>query len=198
MFKNARIILLGLMIISFGCNPTDEFKQDLKPLNSFSMTLNDQLWQPSLIENDSCYSTFRCDLSEIDDSPFYTIQAFRDSQSRSNFESENIFRFQIMNVTGTGDYNISDPYGDLNSYAYFIINELGNQRIYENHSTQLKAVVSINEIYPIAGSMLTGIKGTFTGVLYNKDNPNDSIVIDNCNFTFKKINWANFNQCAEF
>jgi len=195
--KIIQLLGLGLLILALGCNKKDKLKEDLKPLNSFSMYLNDQFWQPSLIDNDSCFSTFHCDYSEIGEMPFYTIIAYKDSQSRANTLSENMIRIQIMNVNSTGLFNISDPFGDFNSYAMFVINESGNQKIYQNSATKISSEIIIEEMLPIDGSILTGIRGSFSGILYNNVNPNDSIVIDNCKFTFKKINWANFCQCDE-
>jgi hypothetical protein len=199
MRKNLKFKLLGLglLIFALGCNKENELKQDSKPLNTFSMNLNDQSWEPSIINHDSCFSTFQCEWSAIDEIPFYRIIAYRDSQSRTNEESENIFRVQIMNVNRTGEYYITDSIGDFTSYAMFIFNESGNQKIYENSDTKISSVVKIEEFIPIEGSILEGIRGTFSGILYNRVNPNDSIIIDNCNFTFKKINWANFCQCEE-
>jgi hypothetical protein len=192
-----KLLGLGLLIFVLGCNKENELKQDLKPLNSFYMSLNDQLWKPSLIDNNPCSSTFRCDYSEVDLIPFYTIKAYKDSQSRTNYLSENFLRVQIMNVNSTGVYNISDPYGDFNSYARFIINEMGVQKIYENSNTKVSSVVKIEEMIPIEGSYLTGISGSFSGILYNKVNPNDSIIIDNCKFSFRRLNRSDFSQCKD-
>lgn len=192
-----KLLGLGLLIFALACNKENVLTQGMKPLNSFSMKLNDQLWHPSLIDNDSCFSTIQCEYSEIDLIPFYTIKAYKDSQSRTNYLSENMIRIQIMNVNSTGNYNISDPYGDFNSYAMFVINQSGSQKIYENSVSKITSVVRIEEMFPIHGSILTGIKGSFSGILYNIIDSNDSIVIDDCKFTFKKLNWANFCQCAE-
>jgi len=195
MSKYLNIYLLAFLLIVFGCNEENELEQS--PLNSFSMNIDDQPWQPSIIENDPCFSTFHCEWSAIDQVPFYTIKAYKDSKSRTDHMSQNFFRIQIMDIDSIGLYNISDPHGDFNSYAMFINNESGTQEIYENSATENTSIVEIEEIIPIKGSDLNGIKGSFNGILYNKNNPNDSIVIDNCKFNFKKINWRNFCQCAE-
>jgi hypothetical protein len=199
MCKKLRIRLLlvvGLMILGFGCKKNNE-SENLVPLNSFSMVLNDQLWQPSTIDDDLCYSTFACEWSAIGQTPLYTIRAYKDSQSKVDYTSSNIFRLQIMNVQSVGVYNINDSYGDFTSYARFIKNESGNQKIYENSVTKTTSIVRIDEMLPKEGSCLVGIKGTFSGILYNVNNQNDSIIIEDCKFTFNKINWRNFCQCAE-
>ncbi|MEN8139301.1 MAG: DUF5025 domain-containing protein [Bacteroidota bacterium] len=199
MCKNLKIKLLGLgfVISVLGCDKKDEVKQEPIRLNSFSMNLNDQLWEPSFIDNDTCFSTFQCEYFKVDDNIFYSIKAYKDSQSRTNYTSENIFRLQIKGVDSTGVYEVSEPFESFNSYAYFIINESGNQKVYENSVTKITSVVTIEEIIPIDFSELIGIRGSFSGILYNKVNPNDSIVIDNCKFTFKRTNWYDFSQCDE-
>jgi hypothetical protein len=200
MSTKMKIRLLGLGILFFvvGCNLVDVLDRDSKSSNSFSMSINGQLWQPSLIDNDASCPTFECEYTLLNDNPFYTIIAYKDSQSRTDFESENIFRIQIMNVDKIGVYNTSDTYGDFNSYAKFEINESGIQKIYENSTTKINSFVRIDEMLPIASS-IDGIRGSFSGILYNNENLKDSIVIDNCTFTFKKLNCGNFchEECID-
>ena len=74
-FLKIKLLGLGLLISVLGCNKKDELKQNLKPLNSFSMNINDQLWQPSIIGNDSCSVAYTCEWSRVDQIPFYTITA---------------------------------------------------------------------------------------------------------------------------
>lgn len=190
------LIVLGVLILGFGCKKNNDTKNS-NPINSFSMVLNDQLWQPTIIDDDLCYATYSCEWSAIEGTPFYTIKAYKDSQAKADNTSENIFWLQIMNVQSTGVYNITDSYGDFTSYARFIINESGNQKIYGNSVTKLTSKVTIDEMLPNGGSPFTGIKGTFSGILYNITNQNDSIIIKDCKFTFNKINWADFCQCDE-
>ena len=197
-YLKIRILLPGLLTLVLGCSEKIDIKQKSKILNSFSLILNDQLWQPSVIGNDSCSVALQCKMSTIHaDKNYYTITVYKDSKSRTNFESENIFYLQIMDVTSTGTYAISDPYGDFKSYARFVKNESGNQRIYDNSTTNASSKVQIEELIHTNGSALIGIKGSFSGILYNRVNPKDSIVIDNCVFNLKKLNWNNFCQCAE-
>ena len=192
------ILLPGLLIFALGCSEKIEIKQESKILNSFSMNINDQIWQPSVIGNDSCSVALRCEMSTIHgDKNFYTITMYKDSKSRTDLESENIFYLQIMDVNGAGSYPISDPFGDFKSYARFVKNESGNKRIYDNSTTNVSSMVKIEELMPTKGSALIGIKGSFSGILYNRVNPKDSIVIDNCIFSLKKLNWNNFCQCTE-
>ena len=192
------ILLTGLLILVLGCSEKIETKQKSEILNSFSMNINKQIWQPSVIGNDSCSVALRCEMSTVDgEITFYTITAYKDSQSKTNAESENIFMLQIMDVNGAGSYPISDPYGDFKSYVRFVKNESGNQRIYGNSTIHASSFVQIEELIPKSGSALIGIKGSFSGILYNIANPKDSIIIDNCLFNLKKLNRNNFCQCAE-
>jgi len=192
------ILLTGLLILVLGCSEKIETKQESKILNSFSMNINDQIWKPSVIGNDSCSVALRCAMTTIHgDKNFYTITMYKDSKSRTDLESENIFYLQIMDVISTGTYVISDPFGDFKTYARFVKNESGNRRIYDNSTTKASSKVQIVELIPKIGSALIGIRGSFSGILYNKVNPKDSIVIDNCLFNLKKLNQNNFCQCAE-
>jgi len=197
-YLKIRILLPCLLTFVLGCSERIEIKQESQPLNSFSMNLNGQIWQPSVIGSDSCSVALRCEMSTIHaDENFYTITLYKDSQSRTNSESENIIYMQIMDVTSTGNYAISDPFGDFKSYVRFVKNESGNQRIYGNNTIHASSIVQIEELIPKNGSALIGIKGSFSGILYNRNNPKDSIVIDNCIFSFRKLNMNSFYQCAD-
>jgi len=192
------ILLTGLLFFVLGCSEKIVIKQESKLLNSFTMNINDQIWQPSVIGNDSCSVALQCAMTTIHaDENFYTITMYKDSQSKTNSESENIFRLQIMDVNGAGSYPISDPFGDFKSYARFVKNESGNKQIYDNSTTIASSVVKIDELFPTNSSALIGIKGSFSGILYNRDNPKDSIVIDSCIFSLKKLNRNSFYQCAD-
>lgn len=196
MLKSLKLKLVGfcLLIFAIGCDKEDdELKQGLNPLNSFSLHLNDQLWQPSLIDNNSCFPTLRWQYATVDGNPRYTINAYKDPQATISNKSKNVFSLQIMNVNSPGLYYITDSYGDLSSYAKFVINEDGNQKVYENSVTDTTSVVRIEEFYLNDGSEIIGTKGSFSGILYNRENQSDSIKIDNCRFILKTLLWN--DQC---
>jgi hypothetical protein len=44
--------------------------------------------------------------------------------------------------------------------------------------------------------VINGIRGSFTGILYNEVDPRDSVTITRGAFVLKKVNWYNFDQCA--
>lgn len=184
-----KFLVIGmLVVILFGCSKNES---DNAPqlLNSFSMNLNDQSWEPSILSNDPCSVTYKCNWWEAG-VPFYTIEAYKDY--------ENYFRLQIKDVKDKGTYSISGRYDPFTSYARFIRNESDNKQIiYENSTTKMNSVVRIEEMVPVKYSFTKGIRGSFSGVLYNIDNPKDSIVIKNCEFTFGKINRNDFCQCED-
>ncbi|MDN4166852.1 DUF5025 domain-containing protein [Cytophagales bacterium LB-30] len=190
---NPLLIIVIFQLTLLSCNTKDEISNER--LNTFQMTINGELWKPSVIDNKPCQETFRCDQSAIGGKIYYTIKASKDPQSTTNFESENVLMLQIMNVNDVGIFPISDTFGDFNSYFQFIKNENNEQKIYMN-DTLNSAKVEILELMPIEEGGLIGIRGRFSGTLYNTINQNDSIVIDNCDFTFKRINWYDLNQCS--
>lgn len=197
-----KLLSIGLLTLFLGCQE-DELVQEIQPLNSFSMNLDDRLWEPSIVAEDECMRTFQCFRSSVSGNnqeiPFYNIKAYKDPQAKSNFESENFMELQISDVQVTGNYEISGSYKeDFSSHVLFIVREPGGaSRSYVNEVNGNSFVVEISEFIPIDGFSLPGIKGFFHGTLYNEDNPLDSLVFRSGEFTFKKINWFNFNQCAE-
>lgn len=196
-FKIQLLFVFGLMIFTAGCTKNkDHAEKPRTRLNSFQMNVNGQFWEPSIIGGDSCYSRFSCQWSAVDNIPFYTILAYRDSLAGADYKSESYFRLQIMNVQSPGVYAINEPYGDFTSYARFIKYEPnGNLKIYDNSKNNTSSQVTIDELLPEKGLTLVGIKGSYTGTLYNDENQNDSIVITECKFIFNRINRGDFGQC---
>lgn len=193
-----RIIpFVAFLLIVFGCQNYDTIKTEPGPLNSFSMYVNNEFWEPSVIDNTGCYATYNCAESFIDGRPFYVIKAYRDPEHKTDPTSEHYFYLQVMNVNEIGTYEITEPFGDFRSSVLYEKNESGSTKKYANSIEKVSCFVTIDEIIPIEGASTSGIKGTFWGTLYNTEDPNDSITINNCAFTFKKTNWNNFNQCAE-
>jgi len=190
------LLLSGLVLfILTSCQNSENDQIAIRRLNSFQMEVNGELWMPSVIDNDTCTQTFKCSYSQIDDRPFYTIMAYKDSHSEATIHSDNIFRLQIMNVREPGVYPISDTDGDFKSYARFIVNSEVAKKTYLNDTLNSSSVEIIG-IIPIDGSVTKGVHGKFSGVLFNTDNRNDSIVITDCNFYFERVNWNDFDQCS--
>ncbi|WP_075341521.1 DUF5025 domain-containing protein [Tenacibaculum agarivorans] len=193
MKNNLLLIVSTLLLILSGCND-NENSNSIEKLNEFKMLVDDELWLPSQIDKDFCMHTFSCSRSEIDGKPLYTIKAYRDSNLITDLTSENFFHMQIMNVNSIGKYSISDAEGHFKNYAKFFINKDGKRKFYRN-STNNDFEVEILEFFPKEISFLTGIRGKFSGKLYNVEDKNDFIEITNATFSFKKTNTTTFNQC---
>lgn len=183
------------ILFFIACNQDEQGEVAIQNLNSFKMILNDESWEPSTI--DHCIKTFSCNFSKIDNRPFYTIQAFQDPQMTADFSSKNFLRLQVMGVDTAGVYPIAEKYGDFNNYIRFTINDENGQKVYQNSITEGSFFVEIKEFYSREASEIIGIRGAFSGTIYNINNAIDSLEIKNAAFTFKKANWNNFNHCEE-
>lgn len=195
MKKLSKIVFILTIVIMYSCQQ-DEMKTNNTNLNTFSMTLDGNSWRPSVI--DSCTKTFQCNMSSLDDDYFYKVEAYRDPSLIANLESENFFEMQIMGVNDIGTFAINGGHEDFQSYARLTINDITGKRRYQNKKDGESFTVAVTEIFTSETSLLRGIGGSFSGFLYNLDNPEDSIKIENGTFVFKKINWYNFNQCKEW
>ena len=190
------ILVLFFCLLFGGCDNKDDVKE-LRPLNSFQMYINNRLWTPPIIDNDSCYSTFQCNISFANYIPYYNIDVYNDPGMKTDAESAQIFKLQVMNANNTGIHEITGSYYDqFTSYALYILNENGIKTAYQNSTKN--SVLKIDEFLKINSfSELQGIRGSFEGILYNVSDSNDSIVINNCQFIFKKMNRNNYCQCDE-
>jgi hypothetical protein len=186
--------LVVSFLVAISCN-SDDARPVAKNLNSFKMSLNEKLWEPSVI--DSCTKAFQCEMTRYNDSPFYIIQAYQDPQFIADFNSEYQLRMQIMDVHEAGIYPLNEEHGVFNSYIRLSINDEGGRKVYFNSTTGNSFKVEIKEFYPKEGSQIIGIGGEFSGTIYNLENPLDSLKIKNGTFTFQKTNWHSFNQCEE-
>ncbi len=199
------LLLLGGLVVLPGCRNEEAAKPQPKPqpVNAFSMYLNGRYWEPSPVGNDPCGRTFNGAWSAVgrkdEQIPYYTVVAYRDPRSLTSAQSENALRIQIMDVQKPGRYPIADPYGEnFTSHAVLGVNAPdGTYKRYVNKAGSDAFVVEISELLdPLTDMPVKGIKGTFSGTLYNAANPQDSVVITRGAFTLKKINWYNFDQCA--
>ena len=204
--ENFRTIwLVCLLALSFGCAkrteeppPEPEAK---KPVNSFSMRVDGQEWKPYQVPDEPCNSTFMAMTGEwrgVDVVPFYEIYAYRDSNGRHDAYSENMLRLVVMNTTKPGTYVIDGTHkSHFDSYVVFSQQQtMGGYNLYVNNPARKPFVVDIDEFLPINGSSTKGMKGTFSGVLYNEDNPADSLVISEGRFTFGIVNAGYDRQCG--
>jgi len=172
-----------------------EIEPDENNLNTFSMLLNGKIWTPSKI--DSCTKTFQCNMSSLNSDNIYKIYAYKDPLLNASLESENFFEIQIMKVNSVGTYFINGEFRNFESYSRLTINEIAGKKRYQNKKDGSSFKVEVTEIFPNMESNIKGIKGTFSGFLFNLDNVKDSIKIERGSFIFKKLNFYNFNQCKE-
>ncbi len=179
------IFLLVLLLIS--CK--HEEPKARVPINFFSMQIDGQLWTPFQSKEDICVSTYHCSFAHYGNSPLYTIYAYRDPTGRADAYSENLLRLRVMNVTEPGTYPLDGSYKeDFDSYIIFQIQQpTGNPKRYVNDHFRSPFIIQVNEIFQPEGSAIPGIKGSFSGTLYNEDDLLDSLVIENGDFTFKYL-----------
>ncbi|WP_147368019.1 DUF5025 domain-containing protein [Fibrisoma montanum] len=194
----------GLLLILLSCREESMSEEPgPQPLNFFEANVNGQIWQPSKLDEENCMQAFQGAWSAItvngEQKPYYTVWAYRDSRKITNYQSENAFRFQFTNVLKTGQYGITGSYKNVHdSYALFTVNKPdGSYTRYVNTRNKGTFTVELSEFLPKPGSEIKGIKGSFYGTLYNETDPTDSLVFQRGNFTLQKINWYNFNQCAQ-
>lgn len=189
-----KIAFILLPLIFSACEKEEIRKEVKTPVNSLSMKVNGEYWEPSVPDGDSCRSTFYC-LSggwintDGAERPFYEIYSYKDPNALDDYRSENQFRFQIMNVKQPGIYPITGFYGfDTEPYAIFVLNKDGVNKRYVNKTNEISFIATVNELVPTKLITFTGIKGFFQGTLYNEKDPLDSLVITNGQFTFKTGN----------
>jgi hypothetical protein len=102
-----------------------------------------------------------------------------------------------MQVTRVGRYPI-DGSNQFESYCILTMNTKDGLKKYKNSVGDDSFWVNVKGFLPISNSSLKGITGSFHGTLYNVDDVQDVIYIDNGSFVFQKINFYTFNQCNEW
>ncbi len=195
----ASILILGLA----GCQKdAPDPEPEPTPLTSFSMKVNESHWEPSQVGDNTCLRTFHGAWSALtkdgEEQPFFTILAYKDPRALGNYNSENNLRMQFMNVKGKGAYPILGTYKqEFTSYVAFNVNKPGQPtKHYVNRTDKPNFTIRVEELYRIENAHLKGINGTFQGVLYNEQDLSDSLVVEQGKFSFGKVNWYNFDQCA--
>jgi Domain of unknown function (DUF5025) len=200
--KTLRVCLFLLLACGLvNCKHGETARAKL-PINSFSMLVNGQLWTPYQNPKDICSSTFGgryWELVTSDVIPIYTLEARRDPNGINDAYSENTLRLQVKGVYGPGVYVINGTYKeDFDSYVVFYAKQSpNNYKKYVNDPRRKPFTVDVGEIIPIKEFVAAkGIKGTFSGVLYNEADPSDSLRIDMGEFTFNIVNVGSDKQCG--
>lgn len=187
--------LLLAVFVLLGCEE-EERKPRTVPLNSFSMDVNGKDWKPYEEEGNPCYSTFSGTVNG-GSPPRYTFYAYRDPAGIAEWWSENMLRMQLREVPEPGPYLLDGTYKeDFDSYFMFQTREdLENHNRYVNDPERSDFAVTVQEFIPGRYSSTKGIKGSFSGILYNEADPLDSLVIENGEFTFGFIGVGYDGHC---
>jgi hypothetical protein len=195
------VLILAVMTLN-SCQKNEIEKDDQTNLNNFSMKLNDHIWRPSIM--DTCNKAFSCQWSGVNEDNYYSIEAYKDAKfetfnyaSLNLIESENFFKIHFK-VDQIGSYPINGTfYAQFESYARLTMNDSNGKRRYYNKKDGNSFKVEVTDMPPAIAGFEPGIQGTFSGVLYNEDDPHDSLSISDGKFSFLKINFNNFNQCND-
>jgi hypothetical protein len=178
-----------------GCSKDEDGTKN--PINEFSMSLDGRTWKPSVLGD--CQSSFYAAVTYFtyktgETSSSYLMKANRYSDE-TNTVTESDFEVVVSDVIELGNYELDGSYKDLtSSYAVYKKNTASGLKIYIN-SSDSPFIVNIKNFLPVKNSEMLGIQGTFEGTLQNEKDPSDKMIIQKGNFTFKKINWYDFNQC---
>lgn len=203
------VLSLNLLLLA-SCNKKEYVEAEPnypKRMNYFSMEVDGELWQPSVIDNDTCRQSFKGLQSGTTKPegiiPFYNIDAFQNLNDTYNFALKNFLRMQIMGVTRVGKYDIKNSYEiHYDSFVSFekVKDENGNdiKSIYTIDSTKNTFNFYVDEIINLNSSgAKQGIIGHFEGILYNIKNPADSVVITNGQYKFTRLNWIDDCHCEK-
>ena len=161
-----------------GCKNEEPLERT--SLNSFSMNVNGQVWTPFQSEDDPCSSTYSGHHGFLNEMPFYTIYAYRDPEGIADAFSENLLRISVKNVTTLGDYLLDGTYKEDfdSSYIIFVVQQpTGNSKRYVNDPQRSPFIFNVEKFFPRKNAISTGIKGSFSGILYNEADPSDSLTI---------------------
>jgi hypothetical protein len=159
------------------------------------MQVNGEVWTPYQEKDDPCNSTYSVQYADYGIIPLYTIYAYRDPAGRYDAYSENLLRMRVMNVTEPGMYPLDGTYKeDFDSYIIFAAQQpTGDAKRFVNDTSKSSFVVNVQELTPGVYSSTKGIKGSFSGILYNEADPSDSLTIEKGEFTFKVVG-ANYDH----
>jgi hypothetical protein len=169
------------------------------------MQVNGQKWEPTQIGQDPCQRTFQASWSEFSSNgvsrQYYDLVAHKDPQAVTSHLSENTFRLRIFDVPEIGRYPILGVYREprQSSVAFGLRKPTGEYALYVNKRNDPAFVVVVTDVLyiPPGASVTPRLRGTFSGTLYNEQNPQDSLHISEGTFSFRKMNRNTFNQCPD-
>lgn len=192
--------LLATAITLLGCQRLEPAPAASKttPVNQLSMRINGQAWSPYQPPADPCKATYYGQYGELNyggskQQTQYLIRAYRDSTGRADAYSTTVLGIQLIDVAKPGSYVLKGSWKeDFVAYAVFKISTSPTAyKRYVNQPNRHPFTVIVTEITREKYAYIPGIIGTFSGTLYNEDNPNDSLKIDQGNFTLRYMGGYN-------
>lgn len=127
----------------------------------------------------------------------YTIEAKRDPRDLPEAYSEYLY-LKVLNVTQPGTYLLNGTYKkDFGSSFLFVVQPpTGKSKSYVNDPSRSTFVVNITAITYWKQLSIPGIKGSFSGVLYNEEEPSDSLIIEKGAFNFHSLTSSYNYHCG--
>lgn len=131
-------------------------------VNTFSMQLNGEKWQPGSSGEDACRQRFNGAWSYYNAKPAFTITASTYPASITS-NGINLLEIQFNEVFDKGRYYLTDTYREqTGSYAFYMVTtENGSSVRYTNKENSDGFRVNVDETRPVVGSSLSTIKGSF-------------------------------------
>lgn len=189
-----------MLLLSVSCDKKAPGPEEPAFVNELTLQLDGQDWVPTAIDGDKCRSRFNgaWSLHTVNDisSPAFTITAHSNS-GKSDMQADDLLEIQITGVDKRGTYHTTGTYQEIfDSYAYYLITHAdGTSTKYVNMPNSFQ--VKVDEILPLSGFVkLQSIKGSFEGILYHEQNPEEFIRIEKGSFKFNKPNSFNPNHCS--
>ncbi|RYD86338.1 MAG: DUF5025 domain-containing protein [Sphingobacteriales bacterium] len=191
--------ILCFLTLAMGCSKDNSAPSAIKPrvVNTFAMQVNGRDWEPGKSGTAECNRTFNAAWSWLDGRPYFNITAYRDPNGNTGAQSNNILQLQVMDADATGSYALNGSYWEsFSSHAVFRATKPDGSRVsYVNKRGSNTFKLVIDQFTPRPNTMLRGVKGSFSGTLYNEKDPLDSMDIKRGDFVFQRTNFYDFSQC---
>ena len=190
-----KIFLWGTMLV--GCQPQKDSPKVKVRMNWFSMQVNGQDWIPGVAPNDPCSGAFGSSYTDVTCNdgrgtiPVYFFRAFRDPNKDYDYTTtESFANFEFAGAKEPGIYSLEGSRKqEFTSNFMFGLKQpsTGKRKRYINDPSRKPFIVNVKAIYRDHSKVIPGIEGSFSGVLYNEENPSDSLIITKGEFMFKRV-----------
>ena len=184
----AKIIPAVCLCFCFACETENPTELETPPVNFFSMSVNRGEWIPrqrSTTCEDVFYSLPGAFIGPEGYRPFYDIVAFGQTNGHDAH-----FEVQVTNVVKTGVYLLDKTYREYHNYATLLVYEGSQRKKYVSQIKRVPFTFTVDKFLAKRSPVFQGIEGTFGGVLYNEENPLDSLLIDRGIYRFETDNKA--------